>query len=81
MNKEELKVFIKQGLQEICRILVLGFVATLPYLYMVFERMSTTGEFTINPYIFIGLFSLAFLKGIDKGLHKSGVAEQGLTRF
>lgn len=78
---EKVKIFISQSLMEFFRLLIVGCVAILPYLISVSDKLAETGEFKINSYVILGIFVASILKGIDKGLHKSGIAEKGLIRF
>ena len=70
------KTFIIEASLEFARIIE---VSVIPVLLLGIN--ITTGEIVINWILVKALLLVAVIKAVDKGLHKSGIAEQGLTRY
>lgn len=74
--KEQLKLFISESLLEFGRVAELSV-----YPVLLTGINLQTGDIAINWLLVKALLVVAALKGLDKGLHKTGIAEKGLARF
>ena len=78
---DKLKKFLKELAQEIGRMYAFASPVIIVYLVKVFEVMRDTGVFEINWTYLIAISAIAILKGTDRALHESGIAEKGIVQF
>ena len=72
--------FVELG-KEFSRIFVVALLAVTAVLVPSLEAAQATGELAINWQAIKIVALLAIIKGVDRALHESKVAEKGITRF
>lgn len=80
-TKTKLLELCKQLFKELYRVYAVSVVVLSPYLLYVFKKYLDTGEWTFDYRIALVITAIGLLKGFDRGLHESGIAEKGLVRY